>query len=281
MSAAKYFPEWEKMTVREIREYLAKRKSVIVPLGVTEQHGYHLPTCTDSMLAREVCKRVGARTGIIVAPTLNMSFSGGQLPGTININPNIMGLLVGEVLRSLAVQGVRNIFVVLGHGGSENMRALDNTLKLLLRDDPAFREVMICFAPYWRYVKEFHEGFERRDWHAGYVETSAMMAVAPELVQMDKLAMDAPAPAERMRAHPDNYQFAMKPANDKIVVARMAQRPEIRVGVMGYPRKASRAFGERAIKAGVAKMAKHFVQLEKSRSRTYRKVRWTPEPIIL
>lgn len=281
MATAKYFPEWEKMTVREIREYLAKRRSAIVPLGVTEQHGYHLPTGTDSVIAREFCKRVGARAGIIVAPTINMSFSGGQLPGTININPNVMGLLVGEVLRSLAVQGTRNMFVVLGHGGSENIRALDNTLKMLLRDDPAFHEVMICFAPYWRYMKECQEGYRNRDWHAGYVETSAMMAVAPELVQMDQLTMDAPGLAAQMRAHPDNYQFAMKPVDDPTVIARMSQRPELRVGVMGYPRKASRAFGERAVKAGVAKMARHFVLLERSRSRAYRKVRWTPEPIVL
>ncbi len=281
MSAAKFFPEWEKMTVREVREYLAKRKSAILPLGVTEQHGYHLPTCTDALLAREVCKRVGARAGIIVAPTINMSFSGGQLPGTININPNVMGLLVGEVLRSLAVQGVRNIFVVLGHGGSENLRALDNTLKLLLRDDPAFREVMICFCPYWRYFKEFQEGFKKKDWHAGYVETGLMLAVAPELVQMEKLALDTPALVKIMRNHPDNYQFAMKPVDDEVVVPRMAQRPDIRVGVMGDPQLASRQFGERAVKSGVAKMAKHFAQLEKSRSRTYRKVKWTPEPIVV
>lgn len=281
MKYGKYFPEWEKMTVREIRGYLSKRASVIVPLGVTEQHGYHLPTCTDTMLAAGISKRVGAKAEMIVAPALNMSFSGGQLPGTINVNPNVFGLLVAEVLRSLVAQGARNLFLVLGHGGSENFRSLDNSLKLLLRDDPAFAEVMLVFAPVWKFTDAYHKGFAARDWHAGYVETSLMLAVAPELVQMDELAVDTPELVKMMRGHPDNYQFAMKPIEDEKVIARMAQRPEIKVGVMGMPEKASLELGRRVVDASVEQMSAEFTRLEKKRSRTYRKVKWVPEPIVL
>ncbi len=281
MSLGKHFPDWEKMTVREIRAYLARRKSAILPLGVTEQHGYHLPTGTDTLIAAGISRLVGARAGIIVAPPLNMSFSGGQLPGTINVNPNVFGLMVAEVLRSLVAQGVRNAFLVLGHGGSENFRSLDNSLKLLLRDDPAFREVMLVFAPTWKFTDVYRRGFAERDWHAGYVETSMLMALTPDLVQMDRLALDTPALVKLMRAHPDNYQYALKPIEDEKVIPRMAQRPDIRVGVMGVPEKSTLAFGQRAVEGTVARMAREFVRLEQGRSRRYRKAKWTPDPIVL
>ena len=281
MVKTKHFPEWEKMTVREIRSYLEERTSVILPLGVTEQHGYHLPLCTDSLVAAGVALRVGKRTGMLVAPTINMAFSGGQLPGTINVNPNIVGLLIGEVLRSLVAQGFRNVFMLLGHGGSENFRGMDNTLKMLLRDDPAFEKVMLVMAPLGKFAPLWQQSVEDHDWHAGWAETSAVLALAPELVQMDHVQTDEPRLLAEMREHPDNYQYARKPIENEFVVPRMGQRPEIEVGVMGEPSKASAELGERLIADSVEALSQLFTDLEKNRSTKYRKATWTPEPIIL
>jgi len=278
---AKHFPEWEKMTVREVRAYLEERQSVIVPLGVTEQHGYHLPLGTDAIIGRELGKRVGARCGMLVAPTLNMSFSGGQLPGTINLNPNTMAIMVADVLRSLAVQGFRNLFLLPCHGGSENFGSLDNALKLLLRDDPSFRQVMIVLAPVWKASKGWQDALAEGDWHAGWLETSMMMELAPELVQMEHLETDAPEFVKRMREHPDNYQRAQKPADHEMVVPRMEQRPEMRVGVMGAPEQATPERGRDIIEDTVNRLGDLFTQLERDRSRDYKEVNWTPAPIIL
>jgi len=254
MSAAKHFPEWEKMTVREVRDYLQRRQSVILPLGIIEQHGYHLPLSTDTLIAREIAKRIGVETDILVAPTIHMSFSGGQLPGTINVNPNVMGLLVGDVLRSL---------------------------KLLLRDDPTFAGAMLVLAPVWKFSPVWDEGFSDGDWHAGWVETSLVMELAPDLVQMDRLELDSTELVESMRKHPDNYQYACKPVDREYVIPRLAQRPEIRVGVMGDPAKASRELGHKVVEDVVTNLSKLLVELEAERADEYRKVDWTPEPIIL
>lgn len=281
MTQPRFFPNWEKMTVESVREALERRPSVILPLGVIEQHGYHLPLTTDVIIAREVSLRVGERIGMLVAPAINMAFSGGTLPGTINVSPNVVGLLVGDVLRSLVAQGVRNIFMVLGHGGSENLRALDDTFKLLLRGEPAFEKVMLVFAPAWRFSSHFAKGFEDQDWHAGWVETSYAMALAPELVQMDRLKLDSPELAALMRQHPDNYQYAQKPLDDTWVVPRMEQRPDIRVGVMGAPEKADPELGKRMVEDTVTRMAETFTDLERRRSERYAPVAWTPDPIRL
>ncbi len=277
----KHFPVMEKMTVREVRDYLAGRQSVILPMGVIEQHGYHLPLSTDALVAREIGRRAGERAGMLTAPTMHLSFSGGQLPGTINISPNVMGLVVADILRSLVVQGFRNVFLLLAHAGSENMRALDTALKLLLRDDPAFEEVMLVFAPIWKFCRGYSDGFAEGDWHAGWAETSMVMALAPELVQMDKLEMDDPELVKKMREHPDNYQYARKPVDHECVVPRMSQKPGTRVGVMGAPEKASPELGAKMVEEAVTKLGKLFTELEKKRSAEYREVDWTPEPILL
>src|SRR6476620_6662097 len=118
------FPLMEELTVLEIRNYLERSRSILVPVGITEQHGYHLPLCTDSLVATGLAKQAGQTLGILVAPTFTQCYSGGTLPGTINISPAVMALALGENLASLAAQGFRNFYLVLGHGGSENMRAL-------------------------------------------------------------------------------------------------------------------------------------------------------------
>ena len=75
------FPIMERMTVKLVREYLAKKHSIIVPIGVIEQHGYHLPLKTDALIAEGIGRLIGERTGILVAPVIYSSFSGGGLPG--------------------------------------------------------------------------------------------------------------------------------------------------------------------------------------------------------
>jgi len=119
------------------------------------------------------------------------------------------------------------------------------------------------------------------DWHAGWLETSMVMELAPALVQMDRLQTDSPELVRFMRQHPDNYQFAQKCADHEMVVARMAQRPEIKVGVMGAPEKASPEKGREIVEDAVATLMKLFTDLERTRSEKYSEVRWTPEPLIL
>ena len=112
------------MTVAEVNAYLQCNKTIILPYGVVEQHGYHLPLDTDIRNAEIMSLKIAEQLGCIVAPTLNYCFSGGLLTGTINVKPNTFCLLVGEIIESLARQGFENIIINPGHGGSESMFAL-------------------------------------------------------------------------------------------------------------------------------------------------------------
>ncbi|MBI3987645.1 MAG: creatininase family protein [Lentisphaerae bacterium] len=278
------FPVMEHMTVKQIRAYLGKKRSIIVPLGVIEQHGYHLPLNTDALIAAGVGRQIGKRTGLLVAPVMYESFSGGGLPGTINISPATMSLVVSDLLVSLVSQGFRNFYLFLCHGGSENARALDNALQLLLRNNPAFARVMIALLPIWKLGSRdvgWGKALKEGDWHAGWLETSMVMALAPELVRMEDLELDPPALLKLQIEHPDNYQRAEKIVNDPFVIPRMTQKPEIRVGVMGYPERASAATGRKVIADIVKSAAAHIRRLEKKADGRYKEIPFTPEPLIL
>jgi creatinine amidohydrolase len=274
----------EDMTVRMVREYLRRRKSVILPLGVIEQHGYHLPLRTDALIATHLARRIGRKAGVLVAPTIHQSFSGGGLPGTMNISPAVMSLVVSDTLTALAAQGFRNFYLLLCHGGSENTRALGDALRILLRTNPAFSASMIVLMPVWKLGSKnsgFARGFRERDWHAGWVETSVVMALEPGLVRMKDLRLD-PAPLLKLQLdHPDNYQRAEKIVDDPLVVPRLTQRPDIRVGVMGEPQKASRKLGQKIVADIVRSAAGRIRRLESKADGVYRPVDFKPEPIVL
>lgn len=278
------FPVMERMTVKLVREYLEKKQSIIVPIGVIEQHGYHLPLKTDALVAEGIGRLIGERAGILVAPVIYSSFSGGGLPGTINISPAVMSLVISDTLLSLASQGFRNFYLFLCHGGSENDLALDNALKLLLRANPAFSKSLIALMPVWKFGSD-HAGWRKaireHDWHAGWLEPSLVMALAPDLVRMQDLALDPEPLLSQQIEHPDNYQHAEKIVDDAMVVARQSQRPEIKVGVMGHPESASPELGRRIIEDIVRDASEKIMKIEAKADGVYREVAFTPEPIRL
>jgi creatinine amidohydrolase len=277
------FPMLENLTVKQVREYLQRKKSILLPLGVIEQHGYHLPLCTDALIAGGVGRLIGLRTGMLVAPTMYQSFSGGDLPGTINITPATMAHVVSDTLVSLAAQGFRHFHLFLCHGGSENSRALRDALQINLRLNPVFEKALITLFGIWDcdpnkigWRKAVAEG----DWHAGWLETSMVMALRPDLVRMQDLQVDEEPWLSLQIKHPDNYQHAQKIVDDKFVIPLMKQRSEIKVGVMGYPRRASVELGRRMIEDVVRFASERIIAIEAKADGAYKEVAFTPLPLI-
>jgi creatinine amidohydrolase len=278
------FPVMELMTVRLVRAYLAEKKSVILPVGGIEQHGYHLPLRTDAVIAERLAWRAGERLGLLVAPAVLTTFSGGGLPGTINVTPSVMSLVVNDILVSLAGQGFRNVYLFLGHGGSENLRALNDGLRILLRSNASFEHVLIAVLPVWKLGRKdigWRRALREKDWHAGWLETSMMLDLAPELVRMDELELDTPELLRLQRDHPDNYQRAEKIVDDPLVVPRLGQRPDIQVGVMGAPGQASREIGHEVNEDIVDDLCARISALEANADGVYRGVPHVPEPVML
>ncbi len=186
----------ENMTWQEF----AKKKDdvIILPIGATEQHGPHLPTCVDSVLAREFVYRIAEKINGVVAPTISYGYKskplsgGGPLfPGTIDLNGATLQALVMDIIDEFVRDGFTKIFILSAHFENEAfiVEAMDlcsakygDKVKLLLTNwwDPMSLDVIdkvFDEVPFPGWALE----------HAAVTETSLMMYFAPELVREDKI----------------------------------------------------------------------------------------------
>ena len=154
----------------------------VLPWGATEAHNYHLPYATDvyecDAVAAESARRAWERgTRVAVLPTVPFGMQSGQLdiPLTINMSPRTQLALLCDVADSLAGQGVHKLVVINGHGG--------NDFRAMLRELQATKpETFVCAVNWWSCVDARPYFAEPGD-HAGELETSVMMHVAPHLVR--------------------------------------------------------------------------------------------------
>lgn len=239
----------DNLTVNELQEALKKTKTVIIPIGIVEQHGFHLPLVTDIINAVEVPKRAGDRLNAVVAPSVNYCFSGGELTGTINVTPNIFGLYICDICQEFFKIGFLDIILFLGHGGTENTNALKSSVQSLLRrDHEKAKKVTISIFDCIEVSKTamdmmFGEGDEH-DFHAGNAETSLIKYWHPELVR-DKIVMDEDDIARAMRTDCDWFEIKEKTIDTPHVIPCARQREEIKVGVMGFPEQATAELGKK------------------------------------
>ena len=95
----------------------------------------------------------------------------------------------------------------------------------------------------WDFSPSWTELFALHDYHAAWAETSLLLHWCPEVVRMDKMQLDEPAVAERLRDDPDSYQLRESFTEMKQEVVQTSQRADVKIGVMGFPEKANAAFG--------------------------------------
>jgi creatinine amidohydrolase len=157
------------------------RRLLLVPLGSTEQHGPHLPLDTDTRIAVAVAEGVARRRPrAIVAPAVAYGSSGEHdgFPGTLSIGQEATERLVLELVRSADRFG--GVVLVSGHGG--NAEPLARAAELLASEG---RRVLVwpVRAP-------------SGDAHAGRTETSLLLAIAPDVVRLDRAAAGNLAPLD-------------------------------------------------------------------------------------
>ncbi len=150
-----------------------RRSLLAVPLGATEQHGPHLPLCTDTAIATELCRRLAAALpDIVVAPAVPYGSSGehADFPGTLSIGRAALELLVVELGR--AADHFAGVVLVNGHGGNlVPLRAAVRTLRSEGRN-----------------VSAWSPSGSPCDSHAGHTETSVMLHLRPGTVDMERAA---------------------------------------------------------------------------------------------
>lgn len=199
--------KWDQRTWAELpRDLKGARRSAILPVGATEQHGPHMGCGMDAVLAERLCAAVAERTGVLMLPTLPYGCSLGhsrRWPGTIAVEPATLIALVEQIGGWAYHSGVRRLFVVNTH--VTNAAPLRCALELLRAEHDDMMVGLFNSATLSARVREFHFA-DGEDWHANDAETSLMLAVAPEMVRQDRMAEadDDDRTAGLVFAHPVN-----------------------------------------------------------------------------
>lgn len=198
---------WSERTWPEFPADLAgSRGAAMLPVGATEQHGPHLGTGMDWILADRLCKAVAERTHVPMLPTLPYGCSLGhsrRWPGTIALQPTTLIEIVKEIGDWAYHSGVRRLFIVNTH--VTNAAPLRCALEMLRAEHDDLMVSAINSAMISPRVREAHFA-DAEDWHANAAETSLMMAVAPEIVRPELVAgSDDPDRTEgHVFSHPVN-----------------------------------------------------------------------------
>ena len=258
----------EEMTVRDMHEAIEKTKTVIIPVGVVEQHGYHLPLSTDIHNAVQVTRSAGDKLNAVVAPSVNYCFSGGELLGTVNVSPNTFGMLISDICEEFVRMGFVNMVILMGHGGTENAAALKNTLQMILRRNPDMaKKITLSMIDIQELSPTGMEALEmepEHDFHAGLIETSLMMYWVPDMVR-DEIVMDEEEVARMLRTDCDWYAKREKAIDSPYMIEHVYQRPEVKVGVMGFPHDATPELGKKVCDEIVENLVKYVDTLENHR----------------
>ncbi len=179
---------FEELTAPEFIQAVTKSEATcIIPLGILEKHGPHLPLGTDLIDCREVARRAAEQEYTIIFPAyfVGQIFEAKHQPGTIAYSASVMLDLLQETCDELARNGITKIILLNGHGGNEHFLRFFCQAQLAHKKDYA----VYLFDP--SYDKSMDEQLKKLkkttvDGHAGEMETSTMLAHRPDLVHMDR-----------------------------------------------------------------------------------------------
>ncbi len=158
----------------------------VLPVGATEQHGRHLPTGTDTIIAEAICRAASTRTGVPLLPALSVSSSNAHTnawPGTFSVGPRVLIDMVLALASWVRASGFTKLLIVNAHVGNAAPLAVAT-------DELRFAGQLRIGVVHWF---ELSDEIVRRvtadaqDWHAHAAETSLMLHLRPELVACDEL----------------------------------------------------------------------------------------------
>lgn len=189
---------WDRLTRDEIKALDKDTSVVVVPLGSTEQHGAHLPVGTDSMILDAVVQKVikdeTVDGNVLFTPTMYIGKSNEHMhfAGTLTYKATTYYPVIYDYVSSIAAHGFKKVILFNSHGGNTDMC---NLISRDLRIDLQIEVYVIdwWFTNFWEEgLKDIKESGTYGVFHACELETSLMLAIAPELVDMSKAVDEDP-----------------------------------------------------------------------------------------
>jgi len=182
---------WEELTADDFRRAIQQSKGTcVLPFGILEKHGPHLPLGTDLINVRYAALHAAEQEYAIVFPEyyFGQIFEAKHEPGTIAYSRDLELKLLQETTDEMARNGCKKIIIVNGHGGNESLLPFFAQSQLEKRHD------YVVYIQ-WGANKEPNNPLKKDslDMHAGQSETSNTMISRPDLVHLDRAGQESGA----------------------------------------------------------------------------------------
>lgn len=212
----------DELSWQDVESALAESPRLILPVGALEQHGPHLPLGSNILIAQRVAREVSQRLHILRAPTFSygVTVDRGPSPGRAGLRRKTLHRAINELIGTWEDHGVSHFVIITAHRFEPHLEAL-----LMTPSGPATKSVYDLFQIDVSDIIETDPEVE----HAGELETSLMLHLAPDLVHMDR-ARDFMPEGGKLR---------------KYTRRRVPTPPLDSEGILGSPTLASAEKGER------------------------------------
>src|SRR5580765_8611050 len=178
----KLSPKWEELTAADFRAGIQQSKGTcLLPFGILEKHGPHLPLGTDLLNVRYASLQAVAQEYAVVFPEyyFGQIFEAKHEPGTVAYSRDLQLKLLEETTDEMARNGCKKIFIVNGHGGNESLLPFFAQSQLEKERDYVVYVLGLVETPPGGPKKK-----TSMDMHAGESETAMMMISRPDLVHL-------------------------------------------------------------------------------------------------
>jgi creatinine amidohydrolase len=197
LSQTNLSPKWEELTGPDFIQAVHQARGVcVLPFGIIEKHGPHLPLGTDLLDVRFAVLNAVHQEYAVIFPEyyFGQIFEAQQQPGTIAYSLATQLTLLQETVKEMARNGCKKVVIVNGHGGNESLLPLFAQSQLASPRD----YVVYVFGLPNENVPGRPPLKTKTDMHAGETETSNMLIARPDLVHMDRATQESGADQKRL-----------------------------------------------------------------------------------
>lgn len=177
----------------------------VLPWGATEAHNTHLPYATDTIQAEHVAIEGaaaawarGARVVVLPAIPFGVQTTQREVPFCINMNPSTQAAVLSDVMQTVVEHGVHKLVILNGHGG--------NDFKQIIREVQPGSGLLVAQVNWWMLANPKAHFAEPGD-HAGELETSAMLHLAPDITRPVSEAGAGRARASKVRGFREGWAW--------------------------------------------------------------------------
>lgn len=211
MSISKDKVWFDELSMEEVKDAVKADKVIILPVGSVEEHGFHLPLCTDSIQPEHIAVEVAKKTESLVAPPMKYGVCTTTriFPGTISISFHSLHRITREIVEEFIRNGFKRFLILSGHADEEQMVALRLAARHVIwrhKGENGNRKIRIMVCADYDFAYQLRgKYFDEKDGHGGTIETSRVMAIRPDLIKGEGKKSLSKLPRFEIVANPEDF----------------------------------------------------------------------------